>query len=134
MTSDLPEDVPIMPTYDYECSQCGKTFEHFQSMKDDPLKDCLDEDCGGKGTLKRLIGAGSGLIFKGSGFYITDYKKSGAPDGESSGPDSGSKEGKTEKTGPKSESSPSKKSETQAGSSESGSASSKSKPDTSSGS
>jgi putative FmdB family regulatory protein len=65
-----------MPTYEYECSQCGKLFEHFQSMKSDPLTDCPDETCGGKGTVKRLISAGGGLIFKGTGFYVTDYKKS----------------------------------------------------------
>jgi putative FmdB family regulatory protein len=60
-----------MPTYDYECLDCGYTFEVFQKINESPLKNC--PQC--KGTLKRLIGAGSGLIFKGSGFYITDYKK-----------------------------------------------------------
>jgi putative FmdB family regulatory protein len=66
-----------MPLYEYECSACGQTFEFRQSMKDDPLTDCtLEGGCGAQGTLKRLIGAGGGLIFKGSGFYITDYKKS----------------------------------------------------------
>lgn len=64
-----------MPTYEYECGQCGHTFELLQSMKDDPIKDC--PACEGKGTVKRLIGSGAGLIFKGSGFYITDYKNSG---------------------------------------------------------
>ena len=67
-----------MPTYEYECSKCGRAFEHFQSMTAEPLTDCLDPECGGKGTMKRLIGAGGGLIFKGSGFYATDYKKSSA--------------------------------------------------------
>ena len=60
-----------MPTYDYRCEDCGHEFEHFQSMLEDPLKIC--PVC--KGRIKRLIGPGSGLIFKGSGFYITDYKK-----------------------------------------------------------
>ena len=61
-----------MPTYDYQCTECGHTFEAFQSMTEEPLKKC--PECNGK--VKRLIGGGSGLIFKGSGFYITDYKKS----------------------------------------------------------
>jgi putative FmdB family regulatory protein len=63
-----------MPTYDYKCSNCGDTFEHFQKMTDGPLEEC--NICGGK--LKRLIGAGLGPIFKGSGFYQTDYKKDSA--------------------------------------------------------
>lgn len=76
-----------MPTYDYECTNCGHTFEAFQSMTEEPLKEC--PKC--KGVLKRLIGGGSGLIFKGSGFYITDYKKSGAS------PSSSGKSDKTKK-------------------------------------
>ena len=60
-----------MPTYEYQCLKCKKKFEKFQKMNDAPLKKCLK--CGGKA--QRLISAGSGLIFKGSGFYITDYKK-----------------------------------------------------------
>lgn len=64
-----------MPTYEYECPKCGKTFEIFQSMKDDPIKVCPDKKC--KGKVKRLIGTGAGLIFKGSGFYITDYRSEG---------------------------------------------------------
>ena len=68
-----------MPTYEYACTKCGHAFEAFQSMKDAPLKQC--PKCR-KAGLKRLIGGGAGLIFKGSGFYITDYKKkSGSPDG-----------------------------------------------------
>ena len=63
-----------MPTYDYVCQDCGHAFEHFQSMTSDLLKTC--PQCQ-KDALKRLIGAGGALIFKGSGFYITDYKKSG---------------------------------------------------------
>lgn len=62
-----------MPTYEYECQKCGHRFEEFQSMKDAPLARC--PKC--KGKLKRLIGAGAGLLFKGSGFYITDYRSSG---------------------------------------------------------
>jgi len=61
-----------MPTYDYECTSedCGHRFEAFQSIKAKPLKKC--PACGN--SVKRLIGAGAGLIFKGSGFYITDYR------------------------------------------------------------
>ena len=70
-----------MPTYEYECSKCKKTFEAFQSMKDDAYKTCPKEKCRmktwGKGKVKRLLGAGAGLIFKGSGFYITDYRSEG---------------------------------------------------------
>ena len=60
-----------MPTYDYECDKCGKVFEHFQSMTSPHLKKC--PKCGGK--VHRLIGSGAGVLFKGSGFYDTDYKK-----------------------------------------------------------
>lgn len=70
-----------MPTYEYECEKCGKTFDVFQSMKDEPLKVCPRELCGrkvwGKGKVKRLLGTGAGVIFKGSGFYITDYRSAG---------------------------------------------------------
>ncbi len=66
-----------MPTYEYECSSCGKRFDAFQSITEKPLKKC--ELCG-KHTVRRLISAGAGLIFKGSGFYITDYKSKGAKD------------------------------------------------------
>ncbi|MDD5431833.1 MAG: zinc ribbon domain-containing protein [Candidatus Omnitrophica bacterium] len=61
-----------MPTYDYECLSCGHKFEKFQKMSDEPLKKC--PECNKK--VKRLIGSGAGIIFKGSGFYATDYKKS----------------------------------------------------------
>lgn len=60
----------LMPTYEYKCKKCSHRFEIFQSMKDDPLTVC--PVC--KGEIKRLIGAGAGPIFKGSGFYQTDYK------------------------------------------------------------
>ena len=59
-----------MPTYEYECLKCGVDFEAFQKMSDAALKEC--PKC--KGKVKRLIGSGAGLIFKGSGFYATDYK------------------------------------------------------------
>ena len=59
-----------MPTYDYKCQNCNYTFEYFQPMSADPLTEC--PKC--KGRLKRIIGSGAGPIFKGSGFYQTDYK------------------------------------------------------------
>ena len=61
-----------MPTYEYECSSCGHTFEQFQGMSDEPLTKC--PKC--KKGLRRIIGNGAGIIFKGSGFYATDYRKS----------------------------------------------------------
>jgi putative FmdB family regulatory protein len=70
-----------MPTYEYECAKCKKSFEIVQSMKDDALNICPKDRCRmktwGKGKVKRAISAGAGLIFKGSGFYITDYRSEG---------------------------------------------------------
>lgn len=89
-----------MPTYDYECSACGARFEAFQSINDKPLTKC--EKCGKK-KVRRLIGAGAGLIFKGSGFYITDYrgkdygeaaKKDSAPSSDSKPAETGSADAK----------------------------------------
>jgi putative FmdB family regulatory protein len=60
-----------MPTYEYECTHCGHNFEASQKMTDKPLSKC--PKCQKK--IKRLIGAGAGIIFKGSGFYATDYRK-----------------------------------------------------------
>ena len=60
-----------MPTYEYECEQCGQVFEYFQSLTESPKTTC--EVCGGR--LRKLVSPGAGLIFKGNGFYITDYKK-----------------------------------------------------------
>ena len=64
-----------MPTYEYECTKCKKTFEISQSIKDKSLTICPDKKC--KGTLKRMISSGGGFIFKGPGFYATDYRSSG---------------------------------------------------------
>jgi len=61
-----------MPTYEYECAVCKKHFEFFQNINEPPKKVC--PDC--SGSLKKLIGKGAGIIFKGSGFYATDYRKS----------------------------------------------------------
>jgi putative FmdB family regulatory protein len=62
-----------MPTYEYECRKCGCRFERFQSMREKPLSQC--PEC--RGRVKRLLGTGAGFIFKGSGFYSTDYRSSG---------------------------------------------------------
>lgn len=62
-----------MPTYEYECQKCGHTFEKFQRISEPPSKRC--PKC--KGAVKRLLGTGAGLLFKGSGFYITDYRSDG---------------------------------------------------------
>ena len=71
-----------MPTYDYVCRKCGHKFEAFQSMSDAPLETC--PQCR-ELALQRLISAGAGLLFKGSGFYLTDYKKSGSSPVKSGG-------------------------------------------------
>ncbi len=67
-----------MPTYEYICEKCGHTFDKFQSIAAAPLSVCPEEVCPqkrwGKGKVKRAISGGAGLIFKGSGFYITDYR------------------------------------------------------------
>jgi putative FmdB family regulatory protein len=67
-----------MPTYEYVCEKCKHQFEQVQSITSDALKTCPKDNCGqkswGKGKVKRAVGGGSGLIFKGSGFYITDYR------------------------------------------------------------
>ncbi|MHB0896888.1 MAG: FmdB family zinc ribbon protein [Spirochaetales bacterium] len=72
----------FMPTYEYECRACHHTFEKFQSMSDEPEKVC--PECGG--AVRRMIGGGTGVIFKGSGFYITDSKKSSSASTKSSAP------------------------------------------------
>ncbi|MFH1848384.1 MAG: FmdB family zinc ribbon protein [Candidatus Omnitrophota bacterium] len=64
-----------MPTYDYKCAKCGHRFEAFQSIKAEPLTEC--PKC--KGAVQRIIGLGGGIIFKGSGFYETDYKRKPEP-------------------------------------------------------
>jgi putative FmdB family regulatory protein len=70
-----------MPTYEYVCSKCGHEFEKYQPISQNALKTCPKELCGqkkwGKGKVKRAIGTGGGLLFKGSGFYITDYRSEG---------------------------------------------------------
>lgn len=70
-----------MPTYEYKCSRCGHQFEHFQSMTAKPLRKC--PACK-KDRLVRLIGSGAGIIFKGSGFYQTDYRSESYKKGQKS--------------------------------------------------
>ncbi len=102
-----------MPTYEYECSKCRKSFEYFQSMKDSPLTTCPAEACQqkkwGKGKVQRLLGTGAGLIFKGSGFYITDYRSEGykASAKQDSG-STGTSESKPSEGGKKAEGTPAK--------------------------
>jgi len=84
-----------MPTYEYACQKCGHQFEQFQSMRDEPLKKC--PQCK-KSALKRLVGGGAGLIFKGTGFYITDYKNKGS--GKKEGGESKSSDAKPAETKP----------------------------------
>ncbi len=74
-----------MPTYEYHCNKCGQNFEAVQSMKDPHFEECPEGLCRledwGHGKVKRQLGAGAGLIFKGSGFYITDYRSSNYKEG-----------------------------------------------------
>jgi putative FmdB family regulatory protein len=109
-----------MPTYEYICEKCDHQFDVFQSIKDKPLAVCPEDKCRlkkwGKGKVKKMIVSGAGLIFKGSGFYITDYRsesykeaarKDAAPSGDSAkSGDGGSKSESKPKTeaAPKSES------------------------------
>ena len=86
-----------MPTYEYQCDACGHKFERFQSITAEPIKQC--PQCK-KNKARRLIGTGAGLIFKGSGFYITDYRSEGYKEkakAESGG--GGSSETKSSDTG-----------------------------------
>jgi putative FmdB family regulatory protein len=85
-----------MPTYEYECEGCGHRFERFQSILDPPLKRC--PECRRK--VRRLIGTGAGILFKGSGFYETDYRSSSYEAGK-----------KKEQSESKTESTPAKKPE-----------------------
>lgn len=95
-----------MPTYEYECLRCGHHFERFQSMKAEPLKRCPKCRC----KVRRLLGAGAGILFKGSGFYETDYKRTGRAEGaaaekkatsESKGDDGKAKKKDSSSTSPK---------------------------------
>jgi putative FmdB family regulatory protein len=91
-----------MPTYEYECKACGHTFEEWQSITADPIKKC--PQCGKK-KVERLFGTGGAIIFKGSGFYITDYRSDGYKKAAKAESDSSSSAGKSDSdSGGKSES------------------------------
>jgi putative FmdB family regulatory protein len=102
-----------MPTYEYVCEKCGHEFEKFQSISAKPLGTCPEDECAqknwAKGKVKRAISGGAGLIFKGSGFYITDYRsdsykeaaKKDKPASASSGSDAKSSGGEPKPAGKK---------------------------------
>ena len=104
-----------MPTYEYLCEKCGKKFEAFQSMRDEAFRECPKDLCQmpkwGHGKVKRLLGTGAGVIFKGSGFYSTDYrsnsykegakKESGSTSGTGAEKSASTKEGESAKKSPK---------------------------------
>jgi putative FmdB family regulatory protein len=69
-----------MPTYEYQCDNCGHAFEAFQRINDEPVREC--PECG-KRKVRRLISLGGGIVFKGSGFYATDYRKTPRPSEDS---------------------------------------------------
>lgn len=109
-----------MPTYEYKCDACGHAFEQFQSIMADPVRRC--PQCK-KQKVKRLLSTGAGLIFKGSGFYITDYREAGyaekakadvGGDASGSGDSSGKSDGAKEGGGPK-EAKPETKAEAKSG-------------------
>ncbi len=101
-----------MPTYEYKCRNCDHVFERFQSMKDAPLRKC--PECG-KNTLERLIGTGAAILFKGSGFYQTDYRseayKSAQKAESGSGANTDGKAGESKPDSAKSPDAPAAKSE-----------------------
>ncbi len=95
-----------MPTYEYLCEKCGQNFDAFQSMRDEPFRVCPKELCRlpkwGHGKVKRLLGTGAGLIFKGSGFYSTDYRSPAykeAAKKDSPAPAAGEKSGSGKESG-----------------------------------
>lgn len=99
-----------MPTYEYVCEKCKDTFDAFQSMKDDAFTVCPKDKClkkrWGKGKVQRAIGAGAGLLFKGDGFYITDYRSDGYQKAaKADKPSSSGGEGKSKKSDSKKKSS-----------------------------
>lgn len=99
-----------MPTYEYICEKCGHEFEAFHSISAAPLKECPEDVCAkkkwGHGKVTKKIGAGAGLLFKGSGFYITDYRSEGYKSAAKSDSSTSKTESKVES---KAESKPAKK-------------------------
>ncbi|MFT5122069.1 MAG: putative FmdB family regulatory protein [Verrucomicrobiales bacterium] len=92
-----------MPTYEYECTKCDHTFEAFQQMSAEPIKKCPECKC----KVKRLIGTGAGLLFKGGGFYETDYRSEGYKQAEKK--ESESNKASSETSGDKATKEPAKK-------------------------
>ena len=91
-----------MPTYEYQCSECGAIFDVFQSIKAAPLRKAHCMECGDRQPVKRLIGAGGAVIFKGSGFYQTDYRsESYKKKAEADKPSTGASEGAKSDAKPK---------------------------------
>jgi putative FmdB family regulatory protein len=106
-----------MPTYEYACEKCGHHFEKFQPMAAKPLSTCPEDVCPrkrwGKGRIKKKISLGAGLIFKGSGFYITDYRSEKYKEAAKKDvPGAGSGESKAAKPAAGGESKPAAKTET----------------------
>ena len=106
-----------MPTYEYVCAKCGHQFDKVQSMSDTALAICPKELCvrkkWGRGRVKRAIGTGAGLIFKGSGFYITDYRSENYKAGEKKDAPAAAKpaDGKTSESKPATDAKPAAKPE-----------------------
>jgi putative FmdB family regulatory protein len=103
-----------MPTYEYSCEKCGKNFDAFQSMRDEAFTECPQDKCQmeewGHGKVKRLLGTGAGLIFKGSGFYITDYRSNSYKEGaKNDAPPAAASGGGEKSSGPKEGSAPAAK-------------------------
>ena len=92
----LKDRSKAMPNYDYECQNCGERFEVFQSMNDAKLTDCPENTC--DGAVKRLLGTGGGIIFKGSGFYQTDYRSDSYKEGAKAESKAGKSEAKPAKS------------------------------------
>src|SRR5712664_4242151 len=112
----------LMPTYEYSCQKCGQNFEAFQSMRDEPFRECPKELCRlskwGHGKVKRLLGTGAGRMVKGSGFYTTDYrsdsykeaaKKESAPKAAEAGEKSGAPKESAKASSPAKTKAPEKK-------------------------
>ncbi|HEY0369078.1 MAG TPA: FmdB family zinc ribbon protein [Chthoniobacterales bacterium] len=112
-----------MPTYEYHCEKCGKNFDVFQSMRDQAFTECPKDHCQlpewGHGKVKRLLGTGAGVIFKGSGFYITDYRSNSYKEAaKKDAPPSSSGGEKKESAAPAPSTTPPKSAETKPKSSE----------------
>ncbi|MDD5674685.1 MAG: zinc ribbon domain-containing protein [Chitinivibrionales bacterium] len=87
-----------MPTYEYECDTCGQVFEEYQSITAPPLTKCVKPGC--PGAVRRLISPGAGFIFKGSGFYSTDYRSDSYKKAAASEKSSADSSGKTTESKP----------------------------------